>query len=417
MRGPGTDGSTVGRDHWELRCRACGRTRAPGPLRYSCETCGGELVVDYTTSRVAPVEGVSGMWRWRDRLPVRDPARAVSLGEGGTPLVPLGDRARSLLGVESAEVKCEHLNPTGSFKDRIASVGVTLAVERGLAGLAGTSSGNGGAAAAAYAARAGLPLTLFSLSDVAPQKLLQIRALGARVLLVDGIGHDAGSTRTAARAVADHAAQHGVLPFLTGGAYSPEAMEGAATIAYEIAEARPSTTVVYCPVGGGGLLSALGRGFRAAADGVRIVAVQPSGCATLRRALHGDFSGLPGPVTTRVSGLQVAVLFDGPGAAEAVTGSSGHLTEVDDADVDEAQRLLAREDGLLVEPAGATALAGALADARAGRLGPDDRVVLVATGAGWKDSGALERLVATDGAPEVTVITAQDIEGVLRGQV
>ena len=81
----------------------------------------------------------------------------------------LGKRIQEELGVTSAEVKCEHLNPTGSFKDRIASVAVSLAVERGLSGLAGTSSGNGGAAAAAYAARAGLPLTLFSLSDVAPQ--------------------------------------------------------------------------------------------------------------------------------------------------------------------------------------------------------------------------------------------------------
>lgn len=402
---------------WRLRCRSCGAAREPGSLRYDCTSCGGELVVEYAAPRPEPVTAVSGLWRWAARLPVRQPSRAISLGEGGTPLVPLGERALKSLGVESAEVKCEHLNPTGSFKDRIAAVAVTLAVERGLAGLAGTSSGNGGAAAAAYAARAGLPLTLFSLSDVAAPKLLQIRALGARVMLVEGIGHDARSTETAANAVARHAAEQGVLPFLTGGRYSPEAMEGAATIAYEIAEARPSTTVVYCPVGGGGLVSALGRGFAAVAGHVRVVAVQPSGCATLALALAGDLSGLPGSVTTHVSGLQVAVLFDGPGAVEAVSRSGGHLTEVDDEAIDEAQRLLARDEGLLVEPAGATAFAGALADAREGRLSPADRVVLVATGAGWKDAAALERLVATDGggvAPPVTVISPDDIEGVLR---
>jgi len=206
-----------------------------------------------------------------------------------------------------------------------------------------------------------------------------------------------------------------VMPFLTGGRYSPEAMEGAVTIAYEIAEERPATTVVYCPVGGGGLLSALGRGFRAQAPHVRLVGVQPRGCATLSRALRGDLSGLPGPVTTGVSGLQVGVLFDGPGSVEAITQSGGHLTEVDDDAIAAAQRLLAREEGILVEPAGATALAGALADAASGLLRSDDHVVLLATGAGWKDTASLQHLVSDvrGSAPPVPVITIDQIEEVL----
>ena len=400
---------------WWLRCRSCALVRAAGSVDYVCAGCGGELVVEYAAPRVTPRAGAEGLWRWADRLPLRSSTNAVTLGEGSTPHVRLGKRIQEELGVTSAEVKCEHLNPTGSFKDRIASVAVSLAVERGLSGLAGTSSGNGGAAAAAYAARAGLPLTLFSLSDVAPQKLLQIRSLGGRVLLVEGLGHDASATERAATAVARHSAANGVMPFLTGGRYSPEAMEGAVTIAYEIAEDRPATTVVYCPVGGGGLLSALGRGFLAQAPHVRLVGVQPRGCATLSLALRGDLSGLPGPVTTTVSGLQVGVLFDGPGAVEAITGSGGHLTEVDDDAIAAAQRLLAREDGILVEPAGATALAGALADARSGLLRSDDHVVLVATGAGWKDTAALQQLLADSSGmvQPVPVIRADQIEEVL----
>ena len=116
-----------------------------------------------------------------------------------------------------------------------------------------------------------------------------------------------------------------------------------------------------------------------------------------------------------MSGLQVGVLFDGPGAVEAITGSGGHLTEVDDDAIAAAQRLLAREDGILVEPAGATALAGALADARSGLLRSDDHVVLVATGAGWKDTAALQQLLADSSGmvQPVPVIRADQIEEVL----
>jgi threonine synthase len=405
---------------FDLVCRRCATGRPSGSIDYVCAACGGELRVRFDeradVSR-ARASSADGMWRFADWLPISDPASIVSLGEGNTPVVALGAQAQSSLGAASAAMKCEHLNPTGSFKDRVASVAVSIAVERGLPGLAGTSSGNGGAAAAAYCVRAGRELTLFSLSDVAPQKLAQIQAFGARVVLVAGLGHDAASTEAAAIAVARHAAEAGVFPFLTGGRYSPEAMEGAKTIAHELAEQAPATTVVYVPVGGGGLVSAIGRGFaevaRSGAAVPRIVAVQPSGCATLRRALAGDYSGLPGECTTTISGLQVAQLFDGYGAVEAITASGGQVTEVDDEEIYAAQRLLARDSGLLVEPAGATALAGALADARAGRLRASDHVVVLGTGAGYKDSAALARLATQ--AP-IATITVDQISEVLRAR-
>lgn len=407
-----------------LICRDCATRTEPGTLNYQCAACGGELVVRYHESRTglgasgrsnssgglgasgglnssgglgAP-GGRAGVWRYADRLPLLDPAHIVSLGEGGTPLVSL---AAGTLGVASVAVKCEHLNPTGSFKDRIATVALSIARERGLAGCVGTSSGNGGAAAAAYSARAGLSCSLFALADTAEQKLLQIRAFGATVHLVQGLGHDAAATDTAARTIAALAAEHGLMPILTGGRFSPEAMEGATTIAYEILDEAPHTTVVYAPVGGGGLVSAIGRGLSTAGAATRVVAVQPAGCPTLRAALDGDHSGLSGPCTTGVSGLQVAILFDGRGAVAAVRDSGGHLTEVTDAEIHAAQRGLA-EAGILVEPAGATAYAGALADAAAGRLGPHDQVVLLATGAGYKDSTALARLAGDGPVPRIT---------------
>ena len=386
-----------------LLCRRCGATREPGSLDYSCAVCGGEFVVRVNEPRPGPAFAGQGMWRRSPWLPVSERAAVVSLGEGDTPVVELRDADD--LPVASLAMKCEHLNPTGSFKDRIASVAVSLAVERGVSGLVGTSSGNGGAAAAAYCVRAGLALTLFALSDVAPQKLLQIRALGVRVYLVDGLGHDAKSTEAAATEISRQAAAAGLFPFLTGGRYSPEAMEGAKTIAHEIAGQRPETTVVYAPVGGGGLLAGLGRGFAEVARSgqrvPRLVAVQPEGCATLRAALEGDVSGLAGACRTSVSGLQVAQLFDAFGAVDAIEAGDGHVIEVKDAEVHAAQSILARTSGLLVEPAGATAYAGVRADARRGALDPADRVIVIGTGAGYKDTGALERMAGLDAVPRI----------------
>ncbi|GAA2619998.1 threonine synthase [Dactylosporangium fulvum] len=336
----------------------------------------------------------TGIWRWGDLLPLRDRRHAVSLGEGDTPLLDITETL-ALPGV-TVHVKCEHLNPTGSFKDRIAAVALSLVRERSLLGVLGTSSGNGGAAASAYGARAGRHVVLLALVTTPPEKLVQIRSTGATVHLVEGLGHDPRTTRLLAEEVRAAGARHGYLPFLTGGRYAPEMMTGARTIAYELAEQAAATTHVYAPVGGGGLYASLWRGYRDLAGAVpRLVAVQPSGCPTVRDALAGGPGVLTRPSTTVVSGLQVATLFDDD-VPQAVAGSAGHLTEVTDDQVMAAHARLIR-NGVFVEPAGATALAGLLADAEAGRLPAGSRAVLVATGAGWKDGGALRNL--TDPRP------------------
>lgn len=369
---------------------------------FRCPTCGSQLEVNYdAAARVEPHR--RDMWRYFSRLPVNDATCIVTLAEGATPLLPLN----RIEGLPHVLLKAEHMNPTGSFKDRIASVALSIVVERGLKGCAGTSSGNGGAAVAAYAVHAAKLVHLFALVGTADLKLLQILATGASVQSVRGLGHDAEGTRTAAEAIARWAVNNQLLPFLTGGRYAPEAMEGAKTIAFELSEGAPETTVVYVPVGGGGLLSSIHRGFVEAADWFgtqvpRIVAVQPKGCPTVRDLLDGGEGRLLEPTSTAISGLQVAVLFDGR-VGMALAASGGHLVEVSDEEIWQAQRLLARQEGVLLEPAGATALAGVIADVKAGRLGPDERVVAIATGAAFKDVDALRKLAAGNIVAEISV--------------
>ncbi len=388
-----------------LRCVRCAAQVPARSVDYRCGRCGGEVRVEYPSgperSELTSGSLRRGLWRHLHRLPVSDPTAVVSLGEGDTPLLPLSRVLTRVTGVRSVAAKAEHRNPTGSFKDRIASVAVTIAVERGLPGCLGTSSGNGGAALAAYAAAGGRRALLFVRADIVPAKLREIRGYGAETTLLDPGRDDGATLREKADELAGLGARHGFLPFITAFRYSPEAMEGAATIAYELAEAAPDTTDVYLPVGGGGLLAALRRGYLrirgSLPDGPpRLIGAQPVGCATLRRALVGDLAGLTEPMATSVSGLQMPMLFDGYEAAAAVRDSGGHVVEIADEQAWAAQRLLARQEGLLVEPAGATAVAGLLADAEAGRLRPDSRVVVLLTGAGYKDGAALARLAGDE---------------------
>lgn len=335
----------------------------------------------------------TGMWRFSQHLPIDDPAHVTSLGEGDTAVIPAAGPTLSALPVGGLWFKAEYQNPTGSFKDRIAAVSAAVIRRDGLAGAVGTSSGNGGAAIAAYGARAGFPVVLFTLSGIVDGKLRQIQAHGAATHLVSRMGEGGTASDGVAPTIAALSVEHGWHAFLTGARYAPEAMRGAETIAFELAEQLPDVDVVYVPIGGGGLLGSIHRGYQRLGGRIpRLVGVQPAGCSTLARAVAGDRSPVD-TVTTTISGLQVAVLFDW-GAIDAVTGTGGAVVEVADEDVWNTQRLLAREEGVFVEPAGATALTGALAEIEAGTVGPDDRIAVVMSGAGHKDPTAVERLGA-----------------------
>ncbi len=333
------------------------------------------------------------MWRFADLLGI-DPPASVSLGEGDTPVLAANSPQLVGSGGPTIGFKAEHQNPTGSFKDRIAAMSAAIIARDGLVGAVGTSSGNGGAAIAAYGARAGFPVRLFTVGGIVDGKLRQILAHGAGANVVAELGSAFEGVEEVAQAIATIAADRGWLAFLTGGRYAPEAMRGAETVAYELCLQRPAATTIYVPVGGGGLLSSIWRGYHRFGRGnsiPRLVGVQPAGCPTLSRALDGGFEPLRHPLTTTISGLQVPVLFDFD-AAPAITESGGHVVEVTDDQTWSAQRLLARHEGLFVEPAGAVALAGLLEDVAADRISSDDDAIVILSGAGHKDDVAAKRL-------------------------
>lgn len=328
-----------------------------------------------------------GLARFAADLPRAD--RFVTLGEGDTPLLDL-DTLGERLGLRRLWGKLETVNPTGSYKDRVAAMSLSLAIQRGDKGWIATSSGNAGAAMAAYGARARLPGLLCLVADAPVEKVAALLPYPNQLLAVRGVGH--GSTpRSGTRLMEDvraAAERHGLFLAITANAFNPEGMQGIDTIAYELAEQAPDASHIYVPTGGGGLLASIARGAEQRGLASRFVACQPEGCAPIADFLAGRISS---PEIARcdsgISALQLPSPPDAQLVINAVKRSDGWGTAASDAAILQAQRTLAETEGVFVEPAGAAGLAALVADLHSGRLDAAAEVVLVLTGAGWKDLG------------------------------
>lgn len=305
--------------------------------------------------------------RYRDRLPLDSGWPVVSLGEGSTPLIP-APRISARLGVE-VYLKLESANPTGSFKDR----GMTIAVSQALAGGARAvicaSTGNTAASAAAYAARAGIPAVILQPEGaVALGKLMQARAVGARVLEVRG-------TFDQALVAARELGERGTHVLVNS--VNPYRIQGQKTAAFELAEALGGPPdVLALPYGGGGNTRAYALGFEEWGEAMpRIVAGEAAERAT-----------------TMASAIRIAEPVHRAEAEAAITASCGSVVSLTDDELLAAWRELAEREGVFCEPSSA---AGVAALARV-ELEPGSRVVCVITGHGLKDPAAVERAT---GAP------------------
>ena len=382
-----------------LLCPVCGQSFNADEPQTICRACSSPLLARYDlagAARLVDRDAVSarprGMWRWRELLPVRDPAYIIALGEGDGPLLPL-PRLGQALGLSHLYVKDESGNPTGSFKARGMAAAVSRAWELGVRELVAPTAGNAGGALAAYAARAGLAAHVFMPRDAPQANLLEVQLYGADLRLVDGLISDAG------RLAAVEAAAHGWFDVST--LKEPYRLEGKKVMGYELAEhfGWSLPEVVIYPAGGGTGLVGMWKAFEelealgwlARTERPRMVAVQAAGCAPLVRAFEAgaERAAFFENAATLAAGLRVPSPFADRLILSAIRASGGLALAVTDDEIRAAQRRFAAEEGLFAAPEGAATLAAAEHLARAGWLRPEARVVLFNTGTGLKYLDAL----------------------------
>ncbi|NJE26628.1 threonine synthase [Thermococcus sp. MV5] len=365
-----------------LRCIECGKIYGENEVRYRCE-CNGLLEVLIDLENIENVfngENIH-LWKYREFLPVE---KRVSLNEGGTPLYRL-ENLQKELNMKELYVKNEGANPTGSFKDRGMTVGVSKALELGMDKVICASTGNTSASLAAYAARANIKAyVLVPSGKIALGKLAQAIVYGAKVVPIKGNFDDA------LRVVVEASEELGVYML---NSINPFRLEGQKTIAFEVFDQLKFVPdKVILPVGNAGNISAIWKGFKELYEaGIidklpQMIGIQAKGASPLVRAWKEKraFVSEENPETVATA-IRIGNPANWPKAWKAVRESKGLLEDVSDEEILSAQRLLASKEGIFVEPASASSLAGLMKLKKLGLIEEDESVVLITTGHGLKD--------------------------------
>jgi len=344
---------------------------------------------------------VAHQWRgvvqeYRDRLPVDASTPVITLGEGGTPLVPAPHLSR-LTGCRVL-IKVEGMNPTASFKDRGMTMAISRAAQAGAKAVICASTGNTSASAAAYATAAGMTCgVLVPDGKIAMGKLSQAVAHGATLLQVDGNFDDC---LTLARKLAE------AYPVELVNSVNPYRIEGQKTAAFEVVDALGDAPDVHClPVGNAGNITAYWKGY-----GEYTSDAEQPGPATRTPAMWGFQAAGSAPIVLghpvdQPDTIATAIRIGNPAswqqALRARDDSGGRIDAVTDAEILAAHRLLSSREGVFVEPASAASVAGLLEVHAAGGLAPGQTVVCTVTGHGLKDPQWALR--TADGADVVPV--------------
>jgi len=364
-----------------LLCSQCGQGYDAGGAPWRCG-CGGPLDLDFHPEFDFRSFGgrEPGLWRYREALPIEDRSSVVSLGEGGTPMVPA-----DILGAK-VHLKLEYLAPSGSFKDRGASVLISHARELGIEAAVEDSSGNAGAAISAYCAAARIACEIYVPEATSSGKTAQIEAAGARLVRVPG---DREKTAEAVRKRAGEI-------FYASHYWNPYFFHGTKTFAYEVVEqlGGRAPDVVIFPVGHGSLLYGSYIGFRELqANEVigampALIAVQAEGFAPLSYLWRGmEFPGSADKAGTVAEGIRVRKPARAGQIIRAVEETGGEVVEIGDDEIAAALAELAGR-GFFVEPTSAVPLAAL------GKLGlGEGEIVIPLTGSGLKASLDVSRLV------------------------
>jgi threonine synthase len=373
-----------------LQCSGCGKVHTRAVLQNLCPTCSSPLIACYDLDAAKSTFTLDAirtrprtMWRYEEVLPGPDP---ITLGEGMTPLIHarrLGDR----LGLSGLYIKDEGLNPTGSFKARGLSAAVTMAKALGATTIALPTAGNAGGAAAAYAAKAGLACVIAMPADTPQANIIESRAFGADVRLIDGLISDCG------KFIAEQKAKEGWFEVST--LKEPYRIEGKKTMGYELWEdfgGKLPDVVVY-PTGGGVGLIGMWKAFEEleamgliGSDRPRMIAAQAAGCAPIvkafeQRAAAAEFWN---NAATIASGLRVPKPLGDFIILADLYASHGEAVAATDTEMMSACRDMAALEGIFAAPEGGAALAAVKKLKSQNKIAPDETVAVFNTGCGYK---------------------------------
>lgn len=381
-------------ENCSLVCHKCGKAY---PIKnYSlCPECKGILTLEYSDEylKIALRDETSHkyMWEYASLLPPVKEKNRVSFGEGGTPLIKSREIGAEM-GMKKLYFKNETCNPTGSFKDRAVSVCISMAKEFSCEGVVVSSSGNGGAAVSAYGMKGKMKPIILIPENTPIEKVAQAVAYGGRVVKVKG-------NFSKAYHVAMKVARKRNYMNVTTTFLSPYGIEGYKTIAYEIYEQLNQTPdYIFIPVGAGPALYGVYKAYEELRRGgeieriPRLVGVQAAGCAPIVEAWEKKCKVRacedPETIASAISDPLVGYEQDGDITVEAVKKTDGFAIAVEDAEILEAGKNLARKEGLFVEPSSAVTVAAFEYMRKKGIIDEEDICVCVLTGHGLKDSKA-----------------------------
>jgi len=381
-----------------LRCIECGK-EFPLEAISVCKYCWGPLEVKYDYEVIKDIfskeklsNRVFSLWRYFEFLPLENKYSTANLHDGGTPL----HRCRRLsetIGLKNLYVKNDTLNPTGSFKDRPASVGVSKCIEFGIDVVGCASTGNLAGAVAAHAAVAGLKCFILVPETIESDKIVQTSLFGATLIGVRGTYDDANRLGILAAENGWGLVNINIRPYY---------IEGSKTIIFETCEQlgwqAPNRVVV--PLGSGALLCAVHRGLQElhttgllSENSTRLTGSQPIGCAPI---VNGYKTGEVDPIEvpqTIVKSLAIGNPASGALAISKIRETHGTADAPTDEEILQAETLLAKKEGIFAEPAGATTLATVIRLIDAGEIDKDEIVVCLVTGSGFKALKTANKLI------------------------
>ncbi|MEM3754184.1 MAG: threonine synthase [Candidatus Bathyarchaeia archaeon] len=377
-----------------MECIECKTTYSPDEIVYKCKRCGDLLEVKYDYSSLERIIDLKKwknrrffVWRYREVLPLKNYSNIVSILEGGTNLYRC-KKIQKVLNSNEIFIKNEGENPTGSFKDRGMTVGVSKALELGMKKVVCASTGNTSASLAAYAAKAGLKcFVLIPSGKIALGKLAQAIAYGAKVIQIKG------DFDLALKEVIKISELNPSIYLLNS--INPHRIEGQKTLAYEVWEQlgykAPDCVVV--PVGNAGNISAIWKGFielrnlNLIKELPRMVGIQAEGASPIAKAFKQNkntIDSFPNPETLATA-IRIGSPVSWKKALRAIKESNGLMETVTDQEIIDAQKLIARLEGIFVEPASASSIAGLKKLLEFGKIDKNEGVLCIATGHGLKD--------------------------------